>query len=116
MKKLLLPILSFALIISLAGCGGNDEGNGDNGEDTSSSGEIGIAACDEYIEKSQACFNSSDQVSEEQKEAVEQAFDATVDGWKAMAENSDQKASLETACQSALDSIEQSMGALGCEF
>lgn len=74
---------------------------------------IGIAACDEYVERFKRCM--MDKVPEPARAGMQQALDATVKGWKDAAAGPN-AAALESSCRMANDAARQAMSAMGCEW
>lgn len=81
---------------------------------TASADRIGIAACDDYLDKYQACV--ADKVPAEARASFESSLAATRSSWKSMAGNTATSASLETACKQAVESTKQAMASYGCQF
>lgn len=76
-----------------------------------SSGEIGLAECDEYIAKTKACM---EKMPAEARDIYAQNMDAMLTGWKESAEAA--PAETAAACQSAIDSSKAGMEAMGCDW
>ncbi len=76
--------------------------------------KIGIAACDEYIEKYQKCMN--EKVPESGREMMKSSFEMVVKTWKEAAQSPDGRASLEVACKTAVDTAKQALGNYGCSW
>lgn len=72
---------------------------------------VGIAQCDEYIEKYTRCIR--DKVPEPARESMEEAMAATTKAWKEAADGP-ARPGLETACTAALDAARQATKAMGC--
>ena len=96
MNKLMIALMvagAFAV-----GCGG--EKSGASGSGAAAGGDkIGVASCDEYISKMEACF-AKDAAT---KTAMEPGMKTMRDAWKTSA--AADKASTETACKAALAAI-----------
>jgi hypothetical protein len=75
---------------------------------------VGIAACDDYLDKYQACV--ANKVPEAARATLVSSLDATRASWKNMASNTATAGSLEAACKQATDAAKQSMSAYGCTF
>jgi phage tail sheath protein FI len=81
-------------------------GCGDKKEDAGSAGDkIGVAECDEYLEKMEACLGK---MSAEAKAASEQSYKADRHAWKqAASAGGAAKDALKTGCKAALDTVAQ---------
>jgi hypothetical protein len=84
-----------------------DDGGGGGGD------KIGIAECDEYIEKYTKCI--SDKVPEAARQQMKDAMDQSVKAWKEAAAGP-AKDGLATACKAALDAAKQATASMGCEW
>jgi hypothetical protein len=101
MKKVMVALITMSgLLLWGAGCG-KDEPKSDTG---SAAGAIGVAECDEYIKKFDACLAKMPAAA---KPAQEQASKQLRDGWKAAAATPQGKEGLKTGCKAALDSLAQ---------
>lgn len=74
-------------------------------------GRIGIAACDEYIEKYRRCI--ADKVPEAARSSMLDAMDATEKAWREAA-TGPAASSLATACEAALDAAKMATASMGC--
>jgi curli biogenesis system outer membrane secretion channel CsgG len=79
---------------------------------TSSGDKIGIAECDEYIAKYEAC---TPKVPEVGRAAYKSGLDQTRASWKKLADNPQTKASLAAACKQALATQASVWKGYGCE-
>ncbi len=103
MKKLLVALMvGTGLLVLGAGCG-KEEAKGD-GKAGASGDKIGVAECDDYITKYEACIGK---VPAAGKPAMEQAFKAQRDAFKQAASTPEGKAALKTQCKTALDTLAQ---------
>lgn len=75
---------------------------------------IGITACDDYLEKYQACLN--DKVPAASRELMANALQQTRDGWKQVLASPGGAAALETACLQAHAAARTALQAYGCEL
>ena len=75
--------------------------------------KVGIAACDDFLEKYEACVPKMPAASQQ---AVKDSIVQMRTAWKAAAGDASSKAALESACKSSADSMKQSMSAYGCKF
>lgn len=71
------------------------------GGTTASGDKIGVAECDEYIEKLEACLTSAPEAS---RAMVKSNLDMMRKSWKDAAATPQGKAGLQTGCKAALDS------------
>jgi hypothetical protein len=112
-KMALLFSLCLAIGALMLACGGGaDTTNG--GGTTASGDKIGVAECDEFIQKYEACVNSK--VPESARSMVKANLDAMRNAWKKAAETPQGKAGLAQGCKTALDSAKTSMGSYGCSW
>jgi hypothetical protein len=77
-------------------------------------GEIGVAACDEYLDKWETCLATK--VTGDAREQVKVALDASRDGWKRAAATPEGKAGLAAACQQAVELAKMQVAAYGCTW
>ncbi|MGE0425970.1 MAG: hypothetical protein AB7O88_27160 [Reyranellaceae bacterium] len=75
--------------------------------------KVGIAACDDFLEKYEACVTKMPAASQQ---AVKDSIVQMRTSWKAAAGDPNSKAALESACKSSAASMNQSMSAYGCKF
>ena len=79
------------------------------------SGEkIGIADCDDFLDKYEACV--SDKVPAAARAQYEASLKQWRDSWRQMAANPQTKASLAQACKTAAEQTKASMSSYGCTF
>ncbi|HEY0170968.1 MAG TPA: hypothetical protein VGB98_08090 [Pyrinomonadaceae bacterium] len=100
-------------------CGGGDSGNAGNasnaaGGTTASGDKVGVAECDEFIQKYEACVNSK--VPETARSMVKANLDSMRTAWKKAAETPQGKAGLATGCKQALEQAKTTMGSYGCSW
>jgi hypothetical protein len=86
MRKMLM--ISVLAAMALAGCGG---GGGK---------KIGIAACDQFIEKEKAC---GDKIGGDQGSSLKKQADMMLDAWMKDKDDKNAAGSLESTCKSAID-------------
>ena len=100
----------------LMACGGGDNANTANtaGGTTAAGDKIGVAECDEFIQKYEACVNSK--VPETARSMVKANLDSMRTAWKKAAETPAGKAGLAQGCKQALDNAKTSMGSYGCSW
>lgn len=101
-------------------CGGGANDNAantgtTNGAGTTASGDkIGVAECDDFIQKYEACVNSK--VPESARSMVKANLDSMRTAWKKAAETPQGKAGLAVGCKQALDNAKTTMGSYGCSW
>ena len=74
----------------------------------------GIAACDEFLTKYDACVGSK--VPEAQRATFKTQIDQTRKAWVDMAKNPTTKATMESTCKQTMDATKASLTAYGCSF
>lgn len=74
----------------------------------------GIAPCDDFLTKYDACVGSK--VPEAQRATYKTQIDQTRKTWIDMAKNPSTKATMEATCKQTLDATKASLTALGCTF
>ena len=74
----------------------------------------GIAACDEFLTKYDACVGSK--VPEAQRATFKMQIDQTRKAWVDMAKNPSTKATMESTCKQTMDATKASLTAYGCSF
>ncbi len=82
--------------------------------ETATGDKIGVAECDEYIEKYEACINSK--VPEAQRAMLKTSFEAQRKAFKDAAANPQAKAGLATGCKQAIETAKQSTSAYACAW
>ena len=108
---LLFSVCLFAGALMLACGGGSDTSNGA----AAAPGEkIGVAECDEYIQKVEACLTSK--VPENMRGTYKSSLDTMRTTWKKAAETPQGKAALAQGCKTALEQAKTSMGSFGCSW
>lgn len=75
---------------------------------------IGIAACDDFLKKYEACVTSK--VPAAQQAAFQGQFDQMRKAWSDAAKNPGVKASLEGACKQSAEQVKTAMSGFGCTF
>jgi len=81
---------------------------------SSSAGDIGVAACDDFLKKYEACI--SGKVPAAAQATFKTSLDTWRSSWKKLAETPQGKAGLETACKSALDQAKTSLASYNCSW
>jgi hypothetical protein len=75
---------------------------------------VGIAVCDEYLNKYEACINNK--VPAVSRASFKQAMDQTRATWRQAASNPAAKQGLEMGCQQALAATKQAMASYNCQW
>ncbi|HEX8748336.1 MAG TPA: hypothetical protein VF717_14265 [Pyrinomonadaceae bacterium] len=142
MKRTFIPLMLCAAFgILLAACGGSDtntttsntantttatsnKGSSANttttnttttNTTTSGSGEkIGVAECDEFIAKYDACVSAK--VPEQARAQYKSSLDQWRNSWKTLAANPATKGTLAAACKTTIEQARTSMKSYGCDF
>ncbi|MFL6283207.1 MAG: hypothetical protein ACJ74Q_08720 [Pyrinomonadaceae bacterium] len=108
--------LLFSLCLSIGAlmlaCGGG--GDTTNGGTTASGDKVGVAECDEYIQKVEACV--SGKVPEAARATYKSSLDTMRTTWKKAAETPQGKAALAQGCKTALEQAKTSMSSFGCSW
>ncbi len=73
---------------------------------------IGVAECDDYLNKYEACVNSK--VPEAARASLKQSLDATRGAWKSAVAAPGGKEGLASACKQAYEASKASMVQYGC--
>jgi len=81
---------------------------------TTSAAVTGVAECDEYISKYEACVK--DKVPASMRAQMQTSLDASRNAWKTAASTPQGKATLAKTCTDALAAAKQAMGSYGCTF
>lgn len=76
--------------------------------------KIGVAECDEYLAKYEACINTK--VPESQRAALILPLETMRKGWKNAVTNPHAKAALAGGCKIALTTAKESMSAFSCDW
>jgi hypothetical protein len=116
MNTKLLSLFALCLVVCavMLACGGGSSDNAANANATASADKIGVAECDEFIAKYEACVNSK--VPESARSMVKANLDAMRNAWKKAAETPQGKAGLAVGCKQALDQAKATMGSYGCSW
>ena len=81
---------------------------------TTTAAVTGVAECDEYISKYEACVK--DKVPASMRAQMQTTLDASRNAWKTAASTPQGKATLAKTCTDALAAAKQAMGSYGCTF
>jgi hypothetical protein len=74
----------------------------------------GVAACDEFLTKYDACVGSK--IPEAQRATFKTQIDQTRKAWIDMAKNPSAKTTMEATCKQTMDATKASLTAYGCSF
>jgi hypothetical protein len=85
-----------------------------SGTTASTGDKIGVAECDEYIAKYEACLNGK--VPEAARAAYKTSFETMRTTWKKAAETPQGKAALAQGCKTALEQAKTAFGSYGCTW
>ena len=111
-KTLSLFALCLVLCAVMLACAGGD---GPNVDSTTASGDkIGVAECDNFIAKYEACINGK--VPEAARAMVRSQLDAMRTSWKQAAQTPQGKAGLAQGCKQAHEQAKTSMASYGCSW
>jgi hypothetical protein len=130
MIRTILLIACFVFAMILIGCSKTETANNSNtatmtadkpagtapassssSSTASSTGDVGVAECDEYIKKYEACAGK---VPEAGRAAYNNALAQTRASWKKLAENPQTRASLAAACKQATETQAAAWKMYGC--
>jgi hypothetical protein len=78
------------------------KGSGSDGTPGAASDVTGVAECDEYVQKMEACLSK---IPPESKASLEAGFKQAREGWKEQATSAAGKEGLKGTCKTALDSF-----------
>lgn len=84
--------------------------------ETASTDSVGVAECDEYIKKYEACLTKIAAKAPQMESSMQPAFKAQRDGFKQAAANPASKATLASTCKQAMDAVKQSTSMYACEW
>ncbi|HEX8293081.1 MAG TPA: hypothetical protein VF570_15080 [Pyrinomonadaceae bacterium] len=81
---------------------------------TSAAGDIGVAECDDFLKKYDACV--SGKVPAAAQATFKTSLDTWRSSWKQLANTPQGKAGLATACKAALDQAKTSLASYNCSW
>jgi hypothetical protein len=84
------------------------------GTDLRAADKVGIAACDEFLTKYEACISAK--VPAAQQSMMKTQFEQTRKTWADMAKNASAKPALEASCKQTGDQMKTALQAYGCSF
>jgi hypothetical protein len=76
--------------------------------------KIGVAECDEYLDKYEKCITSK--VPEAGRTAMKSGMDQTREAWKKAAATAEGKAALAAGCKTAMEAAKKATAAFNCEW
>lgn len=88
--------------------------NGDAPDIAATGDKIGVAECDDYIEKYEACLTKN--VPEQSRAMMKTSFEQTRKTWKDLAANPQTKGSLGSVCKQSKEAAKQATTAFHCEW
>ncbi len=86
----------------------------DAAEGSGGLGEVGVPACDEYVQKYSRCVE--EKMPEAARESMRDALRHSAKAWKDAAANPGVRDALAEACKSALDTAKEATAAMGCTW
>lgn len=86
----------------------------EDNKETASADKIGVAECDEYIEKYEICLKSK--VPETSRAMMKEAFEKSREAWKTAAASPQGKAALAQGCKTALETAKTTMASFNCAW
>jgi hypothetical protein len=114
-QKFLMLLSCLLLALAFGACASSTGAT--SGTTTAGSGggdKIGVAECDTYLEKYEACLN--DKVPESARAVMRSSFEQTRKSWKDLAATPQGRTSPAQACKMADDNAKQAMSAYGCKW
>lgn len=130
-SRMALMIVSGALTLGLAACGGDKKESAGNSATpaqtapaqpaataaapaSTGGSEFGVPECDEFVNKYTACIDTK--VPAATRALVRQQFDATKASWKQAASTPEGRAALASTCKQMLETTKQAMQPYGCDW
>jgi hypothetical protein len=108
MKRLMTVIAALSLALALGACKKDEEKKPEGASGGGSGGDTGVAECDEYIKKYEACFkNMPAAMPAEAKKAMEDGFKANRDAIKSGTSTPEGKTAMKATCKQWVDAIAQ---------
>ena len=83
---------------------------------TTSGDSVGVAECDEYIKKYEACLTKIAQKAPQVQPSLKTSFEQQRSAFKQAAANPQSKAMLATQCKQAIETAKQSTSTYACEW
>ena len=81
---------------------------------TSAAGDIGVAECDDFLKKYEACVTGK--VPANMQATFKTSMEQWRTSWKQLAANPQTKATLAAACKSSMDSAKTSLASYNCTW
>lgn len=91
-----------------------EEPKKEEGKETASAEKVGVAECDEYLEKVEICLK--DKVPATSRAMFEDAMKQNRQAWKTAASSPQGKATLASLCKQTLDTAKTSMASFNCTW
>jgi len=102
-------------VFFLANCGGGKTETANT--TTAPAGDsVGVAECDEYIKKYEACLTKIAKDAPQAQPGLKTAFEAQRKAFKDAAANPQSKATLASTCKQAIDTAKASTSAYACTW
>jgi hypothetical protein len=83
------------------------------GDTVAAAGDIGVAECDEYIQKMSEC---STKMAPEAAGPMKESMETMKKAWKDAASTPEGKTALASGCKQALDAAKSAYASMGCQF
>ena len=112
--RLFLCVALLGGIFFLANCGGAKTETTNTA--STSADSVGVAECDEYIKKYEACLTKIAKDAPQAQPGMKTAFESQRKAFKDAAANPQAKASLASSCKQAIETAKQSTSAYKCEW
>lgn len=109
------PMIALLAVLGLAACGKTETQTTPSATTTAtsaSSSRTGVAECDDYLAKYEACLAAK--VPESARAMLSQSLDATRASWNQVLATPGGKDALKTSCVAARDASRASLQAYGC--
>ena len=84
--------------------------------ETTSGDSVGVAECDEYIKKYEACLTKIAEKAPQAQTGMKTAFEQQRNAFKQAASTEQGKATLATTCKQAIETAKQSTSAYACTW
>jgi hypothetical protein len=83
---------------------------------TAAGDKIGVAECDDYVEKYEACLNTIAGKYPQAAPALKSAYETQRDAFRKAAANPQAKAGLAAGCKQAIETAKQATSAYACQW
>jgi hypothetical protein len=84
--------------------------------ETASTDSVGVAECDEYIKKYEACLTKIAEKAPQAQPGLKTAFEQQRNGFKAAASTAEGKTQLATQCKQMIETAKTSTSAYACTW